>query len=379
MRTTLVVFGSRGDIQPHMAFALALQEAGHTVTYATHRAFEGFVNDFGVPFAPLAGDPLDAEQVLISTPAPDSVTYMNRMLRYYRSIRDQFERDVRAACRGADAILHNNMAPLGAEVAREQGVPSALSVMQPLDYPFAWGPLRRLQRDRYPVLYGFSELLYPRPADWGPWVHMTGYWFQGPPPGWEPPAGLVAFLEEGPPPVAIGFGSVPEGSPGSLTLLALDALRRSGRRGVLLSGIGALGGVDLPPWAYLIDEIPYDWLFPRTAAVVYHGGLGTTLEALRAGVPTVCIPHHTEQFLWAERLLELGAGPPIVPRVDLSAETLAAAIDAAVTDEATRRRVAELGAQLAAEDGVGNAVRAFQDVVRTFERPPARDRAAPST
>jgi UDP:flavonoid glycosyltransferase YjiC (YdhE family) len=293
---------------------------------------------------------------------------MNRMLRYYRSIRGQFERDVRAACRDADAILHNNMAPLGAEVARELGVPSALSVMQPLDYPFAWGPLRRLQRDRYPVLYGFSELLYPRPADWGPWVHMTGYWFQGPPPGWEPPAGLVAFLEQGPPPVAIGFGSVPEGSPGSLTELALEALRRSGQRGVLLSGIGALGGVDLPPWAYLIDEIPYDWLFPRTAAVVYHGGLGTTLEALRAGVPTVCIPHHTEQFLWAERLLELGAGPPIVPRVDLTVETLAAAIDSAVTDEATRRRAAELGAQLAAEDGVGNAVRAFQDVVRTFER-----------
>jgi UDP:flavonoid glycosyltransferase YjiC (YdhE family) len=259
------------------------------------------------------------------------------------------------------------MVVTGWQVAHEMGVPSVMTALQPFDAAFPWAPLRRLKKERYPILYGFSPALYPRSPDWGDWVEMTGYWFLDRLPGWAPPPDLVDFLDAGPPPVAVGFGSIPEDSAGSLTELTLEALERAGQRGVLLAGAGGLGSADLPSWAHMIDEVPYDWLFPRMTAVVYHGGLGTMAEALRAGVPMACIPYHAEQFLWASRLEDLGAGPPMVPRSELSVEALSSAIDTASTDRRIRRRAAELGAVIATEDGVDTAVAAFERHVKGFE------------
>jgi UDP:flavonoid glycosyltransferase YjiC (YdhE family) len=208
-----------------------------------------------------------------------------------------------------------------------------------------------------PWLYGFSTHVLPRPADWDETQHVTGYWFLDAPPGWSPDPDLLGFLDSGPPPVYVGFGSMSFMDPGGQTQLALRALELSGQRGVVLTSSDNLARQAAPPNVLVVDNVPHSWLFPRMAAVVHHGGAGTTGAGLRAGVPSVITPYApNDQPAWAERVATLGVGLRLPGFKQLSAEKLAQAIDTAVNDAALRARAAALGEKIRAEDGVARAV-----------------------
>src|SRR5690606_29845402 len=98
---------------------------------------------------------------------------------------------------------------------------------------------------------------------------------------WQLPADLAHFLEAGAPPVYIGFGSMVGKDPAARARLILEALAQSGQRGLLASGWGGLTAADLPENVFMIEQAPHSWLFPRVAAVVHHGGAGTTAASLR--------------------------------------------------------------------------------------------------
>lgn len=106
----------------------------------------------------------------------------------------------------------------------------------------------------------------------------------------------------------------------------------------------------------MTEFVPYDWLLPQVAAVVHHGGAGTTAAGLRAGKPTVICPFVADQPFWGRQVAELGVGPSPIPQRKLTAENLARAIREAVTSTQMQRRAAELGAKIQAEDGLGDAV-----------------------
>jgi sterol 3beta-glucosyltransferase len=107
---------------------------------------------------------------------------------------------------------------------------------------------------------------------------------------------------------------------------------------------------------FLIDDVPYGWLFPQMAAVVHHGGSGTTGLALRAGVPSLVVPFTFDQPFWGERTAALGAGPPPLPFQELEAGRLAMTLRRMVDDPALRVGAAAIGRKLQAEDGVERAV-----------------------
>ena len=193
---------------------------------------------------------------------------------------------------------------------------------------------------------------------------MTGYWFLDPAADWQPQPELLDFLASGPPPIYIGFGSMASRQPRATADMALEALRRTGQRGVLYAGWGGLHKEDLPDSVFMVGSTPHSWLFPRMAAVVHHGGAGTTAAGLAAGVPAVITPFFADQPFWAQRVYELGAGPKPVPRRKLTAENLAAAIEAALSDATIRARVATLGARIRAENGVAAAVALIEQTVK---------------
>jgi UDP:flavonoid glycosyltransferase YjiC (YdhE family) len=207
------------------------------------------------------------------------------------------------------------------------------------------------------MLYCYSPAVVPKPPDWGEHAHVTGYWFLDHPPDWQPPADLVDFLESGPPPIYVGLGSISSRDPEKTSRIVLDSLRQAGQRGVIATGWGGLSQSDLPDEVFVTEAVPHDWLFPRMAAVVHHGGAGTTGAGLRASVPSIIVPVSNDQPFWGRRVKALGAGPAPIPRKRLTADRLAHAICVAVTDEAIRKRAAELGETIRAEDGVANAVR----------------------
>ena len=104
-------------------------------------------------------------------------------------------------------------------------------------------------------------------------------------------------------------------------------------------GASAVAGEDL----FVVDNVPFAWLFPQAAAVVHHGGSGTTALGLRAGRPTIIVPSMMDQPFWGQRVADLGAGSRPIPRKQLSVERLAADIEQAVSDGEMQRRAEALG------------------------------------
>jgi UDP:flavonoid glycosyltransferase YjiC (YdhE family) len=415
-----VAIGSRGDVQPYIALASGLRSAGYAVLLATHDEFEDWVRGHGLDFAAVAGSPRallnteDGRRWLESDGNP--LTFTRQLYRLARSQSKQMMSQVAAACRSADLLLCSTLGLFSVpHVAEKYGIPWLPAPLQPLQptrafhnsiipAPPGWLPFkgayhqfsydgarwllwtflgglvneaRREVLDLPPtdstvwgmgttplVLYGYSAHLAPRPPDWDARAVLCGQWFLDAPAAFEPPADLRAFLEAGAPPVYIGFGSMNTRDPAATAQIALDALAQTGQRGVLLTGWGGLHKGDLPDSIIAIDSIPHDWLFPRMAAVVHHGGVGTTAAGIRAGVPSILVPFFADQHFWGGRVATLGVGTPPIPRSQLTAVKLADAIRVAVSDGALRARAAALGARLGAEQGVTNAVEALARLLR---------------
>ena len=124
-------------------------------------------------------------------------------------------------------------------------------------------------------------------------------------------------------------------------------------------------GIDLkalPDNFLAIGDTPHDWLFPRTAAVIHHGGSGTSHSAARAGVPSIVTPFAGDQFFWAERLRLAGVAPAAVDGRRPSAEAFASALDFAA-DAHVRSRARVLGETMRAENGTVDAVVAIERIV----------------
>jgi sterol 3beta-glucosyltransferase len=217
-----------------------------------------------------------------------------------------------------------------------------------------------LRDQKVPVFFALSPTVIRRPADWPEHVHMNGYWFLDSSPGWEPAPGLVDFIQAGPPPVYIGFGSMANQEPKQMAQLVIEALQRCGQRGLLASGWGGLKSGELPGSIFTIDQAPHAWLFPQMAAVVHHGGAGTTAAGLRAGVPGIVIPHMQDQPYWGRRVHDLGVGPAPIPRRKLTAGKLTNAITQAVGDQDIREKARLVGEKIRAEDGLGRTVKLIE-------------------
>jgi UDP:flavonoid glycosyltransferase YjiC (YdhE family) len=225
-----------------------------------------------------------------------------------------------------------------------------------------WGPFTRMRREKVTVVNGFSRHVVQPPPDWGPHVHLTGYWYTAHP-DWQPPQSLIDFLAAGEPPIFVGFGSMPIRNPSETLDKIISAARSAGVRLVLHRGWGGLEAEGLPGTIYPVGFTDYSWLFPRMAAVVHHGGAGTNAYALRAGVPSLAVPFVFDQFFWGRRVADLGVGPPPIPFKKLNTSRLADAFTNLLSRPALRKTASELGQRLQEEDGVRDAVRILEETV----------------
>src|SRR5262249_1297763 len=201
--------------------------------------------------------------------------------------------------------------------------------------------------------------LAPAPATPGREIFQTGAWVLAD--STPLPADLEAFLRRGEPPIFAGFGSMPARTDATLRLIA--AARAVGRRIIVSRGWADLDVIDDAPDCVTVDDVSHDVLFPQVAAVVHHGGAGTTAAAARAGVPQVITPMFSDQFYWASRIVALGVGAT-TPHFTMTEESLAGALRQAL-DPATAvrahtlaRRVGRDGAQIAARRLVAEYARA---------------------
>ncbi|MDQ5853962.1 MAG: glycosyltransferase [Chloroflexota bacterium] len=409
MNILLSTLGSRGDVQPFVALGSGLKAAGHNVAVCTVEGFKPFVEEHGLHYAYVN----NALYELMQAKEGRAVLEDRRQaLALIKQIRPTFERIVQDEWQAAQAFQPDVMVyhpkSLGTmHIAEKRNIPAFMALPLPFYTPTrafphplfsglrlgGWfnrftyrlmalatapyagmindfrvrtlglpsrrrfaSPVVKTGGEPVPILYPYSRHVVPVPADFPPHVHVTGYWFLDRTEDWQPHPELLRFLEAGAPPVYVGFGSMSGTEGEKRARVVLEALARSGQRGILASGWGGLTAVDVPDNVLVIDAAPHDWLFPRVAAVIHHGGAGTTAAGLRAGKPTVICPFIADQPFWGRVVHRLGVGPQPIPQKKLTADRLAAAITLAVSDTAMRRRAADLGAKIRAEDGIARAV-----------------------
>jgi UDP:flavonoid glycosyltransferase YjiC (YdhE family) len=146
--------------------------------------------------------------------------------------------------------------------------------------------------------------------------------------------------------------------------LFLEAASRLGQRTLLLAKPEDVEGLALSENVFRIESVPHDWLFPRMAAAVHHGGAGTSEAAFRAGVPQIVLPFIADQHFWAQRIAELGVGPEPLKHKKLSLEQAMQALRTVMQDQAMRKRARLLGEKVQQEHGVDVAVQAFGRAIR---------------
>ncbi|MFO0553641.1 MAG: glycosyltransferase [Polyangiaceae bacterium] len=417
MKITILAPGSRGDVQPYVALGQGLKALGHACTLVTTLDHEALVGRYGLGVATI---PVNVAEELGRVEAQRAVEG-GGVISSFRQFAAIARRAARAtaeigleACRSADTIVTNFSTVLLADgISRKLGVPMVQAFNVPVTassaFPGALFPgldfgsiSRRLGHSITrtalwttsrsaanavaievlgarsaslfpgrctglvpgPVVYGFSEAFLARPADWSDEAHVTGFWFVEEPRGYAPSEELVRFLESGPPPVCVGFGSMSTERPEEVSAMVLDAARASNSRLVLQSGWAGLNVGQLADNVLVVSDIPHSWLYPRCAAIVHHGGAGTTAAALRAGVPAVVVPFHGDQPFWASRVARLGLGPAPIPRRKLTAERLASAIERARIDEGLRERAALVGRTIREERGTARAAELIASLSR---------------
>ena len=221
-----------------------------------------------------------------------------------------------------------------------------------------------------PVLYALSPLVMPRPADWGANIHMTGYWLADNPQEYTPEPGLQQFLSEGGKPIYVGFGSMVSGNMNKTMTTVLRAVRASGVRAVI--GMGWGGGMQnhANSRVYISNYIPHDWLFPRVAAVVHHGGAGTTASGLRNGKPTRVIPFGGDQPFWGNRVYALGCGPKPIPRDRLTVNRLVRGLIDLTSHASYQVAAEELAERMRLEGGVYRAADLGEQEIAAWKAAP---------
>ena len=416
MRIFLTTVGTRGDVQPFVALGKGLQQAGHHVTICTSERFEGFVRDHGLGYGYMSNDLLDLMDTQAGKQAMEEtvgvfgfVKTTIKLLKQAKAINRTLIQDSWKAAQEAnpDLVIYHPKVLSGVHLAEKLQVPVMIGFYLPLlvptserpaavlpnlhlggwynrltyalvhkgfttyksvvnqfrkekldlpPFPKSSGVLKTASGKPIPVLHAYSPAMIPPPSDWPAHAHTTGFWFLDREEDWQPSEELTAFLEAGSPPVYVGFGSIFGKNPGKTTRIVIDAIQKAGVRAVLATGWGGLEVDQLPDSIFKIDKAPHDWLFPRMAAVVHHGGAGTTAAGLRAGRPTIICPFFGDQPYWGKMVHMLGVGSKPIPQKKLTVEKLATAIKEVTSSELIRQKAGELGEQIRQEKGVMKAV-----------------------
>ncbi|SDS61763.1 UDP:flavonoid glycosyltransferase YjiC, YdhE family [Brevibacterium sandarakinum] len=359
--------GSWGDVSPALRIASDLISDGHAVTMVVHADYAAAVESAGctaarftvalTPPQHAGGDSAHAGGGSGHTggdSGPGARGYLAHLREY---MMDHAEATLTAVRAGAiDVVLTNPISPYGHDIAEALGIPSAEALLQPSApsraYPpmiasaIDFGPLlnrqigrlamrapapyvpavarvreqlglpakkvstslRERARAGIPIHHGISPIVLPRPSDWPAHLSLDGFWWPVEDEGWTAPAELSDFLAAGPPPVLVTMGSIAEGSRASA---ALSEFVSSTRHRVIVQGANGHALAEAAPGRVVTaGQVPHSWLLPQVATTIHQAGAGITAACLRAGIPGIALPQHTDQFFWARTATRLGAGLP---------------------------------------------------------------------
>jgi MGT family glycosyltransferase len=408
MRIILNTFGSFGDIHPYMAIAMELQRRGHTPVVATMEIYREKIEGAGLEFAPVRPDfpqpreqdPELIEKIMEPMTGPRFLT--EEVI--FPAVRDSYA-DLLKAVDGADLLVTHPAAPAGPLLGRKIGMPWISTVLAPLSFYSAYDPpvppfwqwtrhlsvlgpgvmgfLMRLTQSTYkakavtdfraelgladtgnPMFEGqhsprlvlalFSKVFAQPQPDWPKQSEITGFCFYDGNRETQMSPELIRFLDNGEPPIIFTLGSSAVWVARDFFQESIEAAGRLSRRAVLLIGDERNLPGSLPEGIIAVDYVPYQSILPRACAVVHHGGVGTTSQGLRAGVPTLIVPFAFDQPDNAEHARKMGTSRTLY-RNNYRAPRVANELRQLLTQPSYARRALEVRQRLQQEDGPGRA------------------------
>jgi sterol 3beta-glucosyltransferase len=392
LRAVLTSFGSTGDAQPFFALGAEMRRRGHRPVLALSPNFASHAEGLGLEFAPIGPELKLADirgvittQLAMANPIDQARHFLDTVMPIMPGIFSQ----LREICRTADVVVSSPHQFAGHMVHETLNIPlvsvhlSHFGAQGSRDLRDASAPVINEFRAREGLpplhdpltvdavstqlaLYAVSRFILRRPAQWPAHRHVTGF-FHLDDEKWQPPASLVEFIAAGEPPLVFTFGSVVHDDPEALTRLVLEVIAATGRRAIIQHGWSGLARQPLPDNVYAAPFTSHSWLFPQAACVVHHGGAGTTAAALRAGVPTVVVPHTLDQPIWAEFARALGCAAAVIPFPQLTYGKLLEGINRCLTVNRYRQAAAKLGEQVRTEQGVLTACQLIEQLVQDAE------------
>jgi UDP:flavonoid glycosyltransferase YjiC (YdhE family) len=413
MRVLLATVGSRGDVQPMAALARGLIARGHEVALAAPPGNEGWAKRAGATYFELGRD----IQAFLDQKMADGMKPILAGLAVRKLLLEDMPKQVDQLVAAAEAFRPDlvgmaSLALAATTAAERVGAKTAWLAYSPTMFPsddhapglvpMADKP-RLVNRGSWALFFALFRRWFEKPinrrradlgmAPLGPGEVVPSYalsaWDEplagvheverdfGRPLVVERPTGhlefdfgdaglpepVARFLDEGEAPVYVGFGSMPDLKPAETLRAVAEVGRELGRRVIVLTGWTRRVEVELPEGVLVAERAPHAALFPRCAAIVHHGGAGTTAAAARAGRPQVIVPHIVDQYDWASRLHRRGLAPRGLPKARLNARRLRAAVEEALGDR-IQERAAEVADELRQVDGVASACDALEEIAR---------------
>jgi sterol 3beta-glucosyltransferase len=374
MRVFVLALGTRGDLEIFAALGCALAARGHAVTLASSGFFEPRVRGLGLAFQPV-GRGSQAELVAILRSLADVAGHRERAHAYAaRWLRPEVaasRAEIAAGVASADYVV-NNLKSVWTRNGRL--VPGAHVTYEPpgsLENLAKQLPRRLPHEEALLQVVALPKALVDPAERWGPLYRFAGFFAPPPAAPWQPPKALEAFLAAGPPPAVLSMGSMVMFDAKRLHSAFVAALAACGLRGVVVGGWSDIAGAAaLPPFVHALEEAPYAWLLPRAACVVHHGGCGTVAAAVRAGRPSVLVPLISSQEHFAEILLREGLAAAALDPAQVSAEALASALRAAVTEPRHGESALRWSERIRVDRGAEAAADAIEAHARGLVSPP---------
>ncbi|KAL6345124.1 hypothetical protein AAG906_013608 [Vitis piasezkii] len=379
LQIVMLIVGTRGDVQPFVAIGKGLQACGHRVRLATHSNFKEFVLNAGLEFFQLGGDPKVLAGYMVKNKGflpsdPSEIPIQRGQIKeIVCSLLPACVEDdpISKVSFEPDAIIANPPAYGHMHVAEALKVPIHMFFTMPWtptsEFPH---PLSRIKQSiGYRISYqivdamiwlGIRDIINDfrkKKLKLRPVTYLKGS-YSSP---HDVPYGYLWSPHLVPKPKG-HFYPLPE--PKKMTNVIVQALHKTGQRGIINKGWGGLGDYldlseqQLKGLVYVLDNCPHDWLFLQCSAVVHHGGAGTTAAGLRAACPTTIVPFFGDQPFWGERVHARGVGPAPIPVDEFGLEKLVDAIHF-MLDTEVKDRASKLAEAMKDEDGVTGAVNAF--------------------
>jgi vancomycin aglycone glucosyltransferase len=383
MKIACFILGTRGDVQPMVALATGLIKHGHEVIVCAPPEHEDLVQKNGCRFEPYG---INIKKAIKEKPEEQKgglvIKFTPALAK--KIIEDQINL-LPDIIKGVDLILAAGLTMAVQSAADRLKIPYRLVAF----YPILLGTVKTdplLNR----ILFGFGRNVmnllmrglvnknrakYDLPPIKDLWIHWLGenvivacdkelneakkgvrYSFTQTgfmilPSKNNLPSYVEDFLNSGKPPVYIGFGSNPIPNPGKYTDLFEQVSMNTNQRLIISKGWAEFPESNSGNILY-VDEMPFEYLFPRVAAVVYHGGTGTMAAIARAGVPQAAFPFMADQFDNRKQIIKLGLGPKTCDFKKITAEAVSAAITDCISNDKYKTNALEISEKLRDVNGV---------------------------